>query len=540
MVDFMYYGEVNVSQDQLPAILKIAEMLKIKGLADMPSVASTVAQGIDKDSRRSASPMSPAARRKRLRKSSTGSGSGSTGKLKKKKKKTLRVKFWFKCLFFLEQTSEELVSEGVLGHSPSVKIGHVEDGQRTSSRQSLRNSHQDPSTDSEPKEGSQDSGAEDYKRQSSNESRQISYENRQISTESRQGSFEIRQSSHESKQSSFDSRQISHESRQGSHEGRQQTPQPSLDGRQASHESRLSQESSVESVTTDLEPGGTLSPSPGQTKVGTKRGRLLMRQQRIKKENDVHMSPDSDPGSPSFTATSLLSVPPVKIERQRSEPAASTQTHSPPPQSSNLLTVPQPSFPVVRQHSFPSQSPLNFPPGTVFTVQRQLSQPLTSAKSVQMAEESSRSGSPSVAAEMVPIVRVIPDATETKTNSFPYRQRSEESKRQQSAEIAETCRSVHCPVLRSGPALGCNYCWNTIDAHGRILRRKTKYHCPECQTNLCIVPCFQEYHQRQVEVSNKPEGQPSASWNPEFVIMSNFWIYQRNEKSEFIFLSPRL
>ncbi|CAG9861947.1 unnamed protein product [Phyllotreta striolata] len=58
-------------------------------------------------------------------------------------------------------------------------------------------------------------------------------------------------------------------------------------------------------------------------------------------------------------------------------------------------------------------------------------------------------------------------------------------------------RSSHCPVVRQGPALGCNYCWNTVDTHGRILRRKTKYHCPECQTNLCIVPCFQEYHKNQ-------------------------------------------
>ncbi|XP_062539451.1 uncharacterized protein LOC134207676 [Armigeres subalbatus] len=54
-------------------------------------------------------------------------------------------------------------------------------------------------------------------------------------------------------------------------------------------------------------------------------------------------------------------------------------------------------------------------------------------------------------------------------------------------------RSSHCPVVREGPALGCNFCWNTR----RILRRKTKYHCPECQTNLCIAPCFQEYHERQ-------------------------------------------
>lgn len=57
-------------------------------------------------------------------------------------------------------------------------------------------------------------------------------------------------------------------------------------------------------------------------------------------------------------------------------------------------------------------------------------------------------------------------------------------------------RLGHCPVQRPGPALGCNHCWNTVDAHGRTLRRKTKYHCPECQINLCIVPCFQEFHER--------------------------------------------
>lgn len=55
----------------------------------------------------------------------------------------------------------------------------------------------------------------------------------------------------------------------------------------------------------------------------------------------------------------------------------------------------------------------------------------------------------------------------------------------------ESTRSDHCPLLRSGPALGCSFCWNTIDTRGRFLRRKTKYHCPECNINLCLVPCFQ-------------------------------------------------
>ncbi|XP_062565450.1 uncharacterized protein LOC134227790 [Armigeres subalbatus] len=68
-------------------------------------------------------------------------------------------------------------------------------------------------------------------------------------------------------------------------------------------------------------------------------------------------------------------------------------------------------------------------------------------------------------------------------------------------------RSSHCPVVREGPALGCNFCWNTR----RILRRKTKYHCPECQTNLCIAPCFQEYHERQSAENSAPTSNDSGS-----------------------------
>lgn len=36
----MYYGEVNVSQEQLPQILETAKMLKIKGLTEMPDSTS--------------------------------------------------------------------------------------------------------------------------------------------------------------------------------------------------------------------------------------------------------------------------------------------------------------------------------------------------------------------------------------------------------------------------------------------------------------------------------------------------------------------
>ncbi|XP_039287011.1 protein bric-a-brac 2 isoform X2 [Nilaparvata lugens] len=80
MIDFMYCGEVNVSQEQLPAILKTAETLKVKGLAEMgPDQNMLCVASDNKDALPLSTHSSPSMlRRKRLRKSSTGSGSGST------------------------------------------------------------------------------------------------------------------------------------------------------------------------------------------------------------------------------------------------------------------------------------------------------------------------------------------------------------------------------------------------------------------------------------------------------------------------------
>lgn len=44
IIDFMYKGEVNVSQDQLSALLKTAETLKVKGLAEVTTSQSMVPQ----------------------------------------------------------------------------------------------------------------------------------------------------------------------------------------------------------------------------------------------------------------------------------------------------------------------------------------------------------------------------------------------------------------------------------------------------------------------------------------------------------------
>lgn len=47
MMDYMYRGEVNISQDQLAALLKAAESLQIKGLSDSSGGRNNGAQPKD-------------------------------------------------------------------------------------------------------------------------------------------------------------------------------------------------------------------------------------------------------------------------------------------------------------------------------------------------------------------------------------------------------------------------------------------------------------------------------------------------------------
>uniref|UniRef100_A0A1B6EKV2 BTB domain-containing protein n=3 Tax=Proconiini TaxID=565685 RepID=A0A1B6EKV2_9HEMI len=351
MVDFMYCGEVNVSQEQLPAILKTAETLKVKGLAEMPEHNISLSKSVSVSSDKSCD--SPSMRRKRLRKSSTGSGSGSgstehTGTM--------------------TGGSEETVGSVEI---PTVKTELASEGEA-----SLRN---EPSTESEPGFTSQES--------------------------------------------------VEDESQQHVEEDK---------GDKSAMESGMPSCSYQSPASSPVEP----TPTPA---IGSKRGRLLIRQNRIKKECE---------------GDEVGVVIPRVVERQCSEPGplpSNTQS------SPNLLTVPQPAY-LVKQHS----SPLL----------------LTSTPSAP-------STPPALQVHLV-----TPEATPSPSIRIRTDELRRASSTPQSSSIPEGSRSCHCPVLRPGPALGCNFCWNTIDAHGRILRRKTKYHCPECQTNLCIVPCFQEYHER--------------------------------------------
>uniref|UniRef100_A0A2A4IX55 BTB domain-containing protein n=1 Tax=Heliothis virescens TaxID=7102 RepID=A0A2A4IX55_HELVI len=83
MVDFMYCGEVNVTEEQLPKVLDTAKLLKIKGLTEMPDSTSLTrsqannsdfqSQADSLDSQRQSPAASPSSKRKR--KSSTGSTS---------------------------------------------------------------------------------------------------------------------------------------------------------------------------------------------------------------------------------------------------------------------------------------------------------------------------------------------------------------------------------------------------------------------------------------------------------------------------------
>ncbi|XP_034255942.1 protein tramtrack, alpha isoform-like isoform X1 [Thrips palmi] len=512
IVDFMYYGEVNVSQEQLPAILKTAEMLKVKGLAEMPaqnnismsksrSLSSDKgddiatppgdsASGWGSDSVRhspSPQPMSPAMRRKRLRKTSTGSGSGST-----------------------ERTSEEQsVDINVVKAEP---MSFQSEGESIRSSSSLRNSLQEASTESEPPDGSTES-VEDPNIHSSHDSvsgpnvdnpgSSAIYNPTPGKLGSKRGRLLMRQSRVKNLrdprdcESSVTIAQASPESDDGS---------PHL------HGCVKLEQSSPDRMATNLPSSRGSSPGP-------------LREVSVKRDGSKEKMTTV---TVSSSGGQQLTVPGLRIERQSSDskPISSTPSPQPPSQSMSLLSVP--TTYLVKQHSHPNLPSHSSAP-LVNVVQRQHSQPsrlptqhlMSSLSFERMSIESDNppssataTASPSSSVGSAQLLRLVAEPPISLRRATSSPQSSSPLDLGQSL-IIEPARSGHCPVQREGPALGCNFCWNTIDNHGRTLRRKTKYHCPECKTNLCIVPCFQEYHEQQSKkeaaLGTSPSGNVSSS-----------------------------
>ncbi|XP_053682958.1 longitudinals lacking protein, isoforms A/B/D/L isoform X3 [Sabethes cyaneus] len=657
MVDFMYYGEVNVSTEQLPQVLKTAEMLKIKGLAEMPDASAVckadpskldhpdlVGAGLGPGGtggpeslwgsaesqqqqaaaqqqqqqqqtqqqqyhqqlqaqqtqlRRTPSPttnMSPAARRKRLRKTSTGSGSLSTERMQQQQHHQQQQQ---------QQEEHGTNNDGTINIVPHLHIQQQVDnisystshsalaslaGAAGGSGNNIRIIKESPSSDVD---------------QQQHESSQESVDDTGhhipsiIKTEDLSGVTQTIPMDISATSSSVAAVNIPQS--QSQHSEMAKIALGLTSGQSSSTSGTSTMSASVE------------SSSSGSALTAVKRGRLLIRQQRIKKESDSSSSGqhygsdlDTPDGGPVYSPN-LLAVPGHhRFERQISEPIiSSAPTGASPeirsvgvdrPHAGHLLSVPQQAY-LVKQHShplLPSQTAgslgthQTFQAISSYSLQRQLSHPITTVQSStpltlltsssgathyvtpssvktdsddegtavasipQIHLQSDRTMSPTVVivpegeslpqhhtassnssnASSITTTTAATNPTATTTSSSvalladlatPHsaiRVKGEELSRSASSPLTtsrsadipglDSQRSSHCPVVREGPALGCNFCWNTIDAHGRILRRKTKYHCPECQTNLCIVPCFQEYHERQSAENPAPTSNDSS------------------------------
>lgn len=113
----------------------------------------------------------------------------------------------------------------------------------------------------------------------------------------------------------------------------------------------------------------------------SKRGRLLIRQQRIKKDGD--QTGDLETPEAGIYQEYLLSVPSsgARMERHASEPSPATSsglitTSSSSSASGNLLSVPTHTSYLIKQHSHPLLPSQSSSPSTSYTLTRQLSHPV--------------------------------------------------------------------------------------------------------------------------------------------------------------------
>ncbi|XP_043235305.1 protein abrupt-like isoform X1 [Amphibalanus amphitrite] len=220
---------------------------------------------------------------------------------------------------------------------------------------------------------------------------------------------------------------------------------------------------------------------------------LLQRQPRVKRECDQPVgggSADEPHGRP----------PPLS---QQSASVETLVSDTPPAAGGPYLAVPTGSYwpvrqmstptPVlstregtlVKQGSMPSMACVPQPSSSPATIQKQRSTPVLSRGG---------SGPPAYfvvgGSSATPLMPVVV----SQSQSVPQILLTSADEAQPPSERSPSCRS-HAPVLRDGPAVSCSHCWNTEYSQGRTLRRKTKYMCRDCSVSLCIVPCFQEYHE---------------------------------------------
>ncbi|XP_050422086.1 longitudinals lacking protein, isoforms H/M/V-like isoform X2 [Adelges cooleyi] len=110
LIEFMYYGEVNISQDQLPVILKAAESLQIKGLAEKSNLLATP-QPMETEY----SLLSPSAKRKKMHMRTSSDKSDNNSSMEDNSVKT-------------EQNNLAISSQPVLHGQETSKLIHSSAG----------------------------------------------------------------------------------------------------------------------------------------------------------------------------------------------------------------------------------------------------------------------------------------------------------------------------------------------------------------------------------------------------------------------------
>lgn len=162
----------------------------------------------------------------------------------------------------------------------------------------------------------------------------------------------------------------------------------------------LSSPAIITTTTNVLVGGGSSSSSINNNSnlsAASKRGRLLIRQQRVKKDGD--QTGDLETPEASIYQEYLLSVPSsgAKIERHASEPSpasSSVMTSG----SGNLLSVPSHSSYLIKQHSHPLLPSQSSSSSTSYTLTRQLSHPIVSHQTSQIVSSISAHGAQDIAA----------------------------------------------------------------------------------------------------------------------------------------------